>query len=242
MPTDQAGRLQTDHEVVAASRWRDRKRYLWLLGLIIPALVVTSWLAVQATGLGVFWWAGPLLMSGIIPMLDYLVGPDSENPPESVLAWLENDPYYRRATYLYLPTQYLSLVLACWLWSGGGWLTMGWIDKIGLMLTVGGIGGVAINTLMSWGTRGRRPRNGSARWHSRRPATGISLSSTTVDTICGSPPRRTRPAHDWVRACTPLFHARCWAVCARHGTSNADASNARRSLDGPSRTTCSMPG
>jgi alkane 1-monooxygenase len=146
MSTDQAGRLQTDHEVVAASRWRDRKRYLWLLGLIIPVLVVTSWLAVQATGLGVFWWAGPLLMFAIIPLLDYLVGPDSENPPESVLAWLENDPYYRRATYLYLPTQYLSLVLASWLWSGGGWLTMGWIDKIGLMLTVGGIGGVAINT------------------------------------------------------------------------------------------------
>jgi alkane 1-monooxygenase len=144
--SDRQGRVRTDWESVAVPTWKDRKRYLWLLGLIIPALVVTSWLAVEATGLGVFWWAGPILMFGIIPVLDYLVGPDSENPPDSALAWLENDPYYRWATYLNLPAQYLSLLLACWLWSDGGWLTMGWIDKVGLMLTVGGIGGVAINT------------------------------------------------------------------------------------------------
>ncbi|MDT5050088.1 MAG: alkane 1-monooxygenase [Mycobacterium sp.] len=146
MLSDRQGRVRTDWESVAVPTWKDRKRYLWLLGLIIPALVVTSWLAVEATGLGVFWWAGPILMFGIIPVLDYLVGPDSENPPDSALAWLENDPYYRWATYLNLPAQYLSLLLACWLWSDGGWLTMGWIDKVGLMLTVGGIGGVAINT------------------------------------------------------------------------------------------------
>jgi alkane 1-monooxygenase len=144
--SDQQRRVRTDGESQAVPVWKDRKRYLWLLGLVIPALVATSWLAVEATGLGVFWWAGPIVMFGIIPVLDYLVGSDAENPPESALAWLETDPYYRWATYLYLPTQYLSLVLACWLWSGDGWLTMGWIDKIGLMLTVGGIGGIAINT------------------------------------------------------------------------------------------------
>jgi len=144
--TDHQRRVRTDWESVAVPAWKDRKRYLWLLGLIVPALVVTSYLAVEATGLGIFWWDGPIVMLGIIPVLDYLVGSDTENPPESALAWLENDPYYRWATYLYLPTQYLSLLLACWLWSGGGWLTMGWIDKIGLMLTVGGIGGIAINT------------------------------------------------------------------------------------------------
>ena len=156
MLSDRQTRVRTDRESATRPAWKDRKKYLWLLGLIIPALVVTSWLAVKATGLGVFWWAGPITMFGIIPMLDYLVGPDTENPPESVLAWLEKDPYYRWATYLYLPTQYLSLLLACWLWSGGGWLTMGWIDKIGLMLTVGGIGGIAINTAHELGhTRAR---------------------------------------------------------------------------------------
>jgi alkane 1-monooxygenase len=52
---------------------------------------------------------------------------------------------YRWATYLYLPNQYLSLLFACWLWSGGGWLTMTFADKLGLMATIGLIGGLAIN-------------------------------------------------------------------------------------------------
>lgn len=124
--------------------WRDAKRYLWLLGLVVPTLAALSWLAVAATGLSIFWWSGPLLTFGIIPVVDYLVGVDADNPPDSALTWLENDPFYRWATYLYLPLQYLSLLLACWLWSGG--VAMNLIDKIGLMVTIGGIGGIAIST------------------------------------------------------------------------------------------------
>lgn len=69
----------------------------------------------------------------------------SRQSPESAFEWLENDRFYRCALYLFLPNQYLSLVLACWLWSGGGWLTMTFIDKVGLMVTIGIIGGGAIN-------------------------------------------------------------------------------------------------
>src|SRR3954447_7624063 len=110
--SDQQRRVRTDWESVAVPAWRDRKRYLWLLGLIIPALVALAWLTVWVTGLGVFWWAGPILMFGIIPVLDYLVGSDKANPPDSARAWLENDPCYRWATYMYLPAQYISLLLA----------------------------------------------------------------------------------------------------------------------------------
>lgn len=126
-------------------RWRDPKRYLWLLGAVVPALVAASWLVVWTTGLGAFWWAGPILAFGVIPVLDHMIGPDADNPPDSALAWLENDRMYRWATYLYLPNQYLSLLFACWLWSGGGWLTMTFADKLGLMATIGLIGGLAIN-------------------------------------------------------------------------------------------------
>ncbi|WP_253900670.1 alkane 1-monooxygenase [Mycobacterium asiaticum] len=125
--------------------WRDPKRYLWLLAAAVPGLVVVSWLLVRATGLGVFWWTGPLLAFGAIPVLDHLIRPDSSSPPDTVLARLENDRYYRWITYLYLPNQYGSVLLACWLWSGGGWVAMTFVDKLGLMLTVGLIGGLAIN-------------------------------------------------------------------------------------------------
>jgi alkane 1-monooxygenase len=139
--------------------WKKPKRYLWLLAAAVPALLFPSWLAVWATGLGVFWWTVPILAFVIIPVVDHLVGPDSQTPGESVLAWLATDRFYRWATYLYLPNQYLSLVFACWLWSGGGWLTLGFVDKLGLMATVGLIGGLAINAAHELGhTRERSER------------------------------------------------------------------------------------
>ncbi|WP_111508885.1 alkane 1-monooxygenase [Mycobacterium kyogaense] len=160
MPTQRPGHTRS---TAAPRDWRDRKRYVWLLGIVIPILVPASWAAVLLTGSGLFWWSGPAMMLVIIPAMDYLVGPDSENPPDSVLAYLEQDRYYRWATYLYLPAQYLSLMLACWLWAGGGGVTMTPPDKVGLMLTVGGIGGVAINTAHELGHQRAR----SERWLSK---------------------------------------------------------------------------
>ncbi|OYN79954.1 alkane 1-monooxygenase [Mycolicibacterium sphagni] len=129
----------------AAPHWRDPKRHLWLLGTIVPGLVGLSWLGADLTGEGAFWWCGALITFVVMPAMDHLVGADSDGPSDDSLAWLEADPFYRWATYLYLPCQYLSLVFACWLWAGGGWLTMGPWDKVGLMITVGFVGGCAIN-------------------------------------------------------------------------------------------------
>jgi len=127
------------------AQWRDPKRHLWLLGLVVPAVFPLAWLGAYTTGLGVFWYLGPILTFCVLPVLDYAVGPDSANPPDSALARLENDRFYRWATYLYLPIQYVSLVLACWLWSGGGGVILETVDRVGLMITIGGIGGIAIN-------------------------------------------------------------------------------------------------
>ncbi|MFM9370077.1 alkane 1-monooxygenase [Streptomyces sp. Da 82-17] len=123
--------------------WRDPKRYLWLLGLIIPAFPFIAWGLVAATGLGLFWWTGIVLLYVIFPVIDQLIGKDADNPPESALAWLEEDRYYRWCTYLYLPLQYAGLVLGCWLLTRGD---LSLADRIGLTITLGGVAGIAINT------------------------------------------------------------------------------------------------
>lgn len=169
MPTLQRASRGTTRRPEVTLSWHDRKRYVWLLALVIPTLVPMSALAAGITGSGVFWWSGPFLMFVVIPLADYLVGTDSENPPDSALAMLENDRYYRWGTYAYLPAQYLSLVLACWLWSGGAHIAMSELDKVGLMLTVGGIAGVAINTAHELGHQ----RAQSERWLSK-----IALAQT----------------------------------------------------------------
>jgi alkane 1-monooxygenase len=141
-------------------RWRDHKRYAWLLGLIVPTLPFLAWGIVELTGLGIFWFYGPFLVFGIFPVLDLIVGMDAANPPDSVIKWLEQDRYYRWCTYLYIPIQYAGLVLACWLWSSGKLST---IDDIGLALTMGMVSGIAINTAHELGHK----RAANERWLSK---------------------------------------------------------------------------
>lgn len=139
-------RLPLSQDVrVRDQRWKDPKRYLWLLAAAVPGMVPLSWLMVWSTGQQWWWWLGPLLTFAVMPMLDFIVGNDPSAPPDSAFIELDRVRLYRWVTYLYLPNQYLSLVFACWLWSGGGWVSMTWLDKLGLMTTVGIVGGIGIN-------------------------------------------------------------------------------------------------
>jgi len=141
-------------------RWRDRKRYAWLLGLIVPTLPFLAFGLVEVTGLGIFWLYGPFLVFVIFPLLDLAVGMDASNPPDSVIKWLEQDRYYRWCIYLYIPIQYAGLMLACWLWSSG---RLSVLDDIGLAFTMGMVSGIAINTAHELGHK----RASTERWLSK---------------------------------------------------------------------------
>lgn len=122
--------------------WHDRKRWLWPAALVVPLLPFIAGGLVALTGAGVFWWFGPLVVFGVIPLLDTILGRDAENPPEDAVATLDADHFYRWCTYLYVPLQYASLVYACWVWSTGD---LGWAGNLGLAITVGCTAGIAIN-------------------------------------------------------------------------------------------------
>ncbi len=140
--------------------WTDPKRYYWLLGLVIPAAPFVAWGLHEATGLGVVWWLGPALVFGLFPFLDQAIGKDSSNPPDSAIAWLEQDRYYRWCTYAFIPLQYGSLVLACWLWSTAD---LAFVESLGLAITVAMVAGVAINTAHELGHK----RKSHERWLSK---------------------------------------------------------------------------
>jgi alkane 1-monooxygenase len=127
--------------VAAAPSWSDSKRYAWLLGLAVPMLPLVAWGLVEATGLGLLWWFGPMFVFGFMPLLDTIVGTDPSNPPESVVKWLEQDRYYRWCTFLFIPLQYVSLVFACVMWASG---SLSMLESVGLAFTVGSVNGIAI--------------------------------------------------------------------------------------------------
>jgi len=156
----EGGHAEHTAEDLNPATWRDRKRYAWMLGLVVPLLPFTAWAYVQLTGIGAFWFFGPVLVFVIFPLLDLAIGMDAENPPDSLIKWLEQDRYYRWCTYAYIPLQYAGLIFACWLWAYGG---LSAVESIGLALTMGMVSGIAINTAHELGHK----RASLERWLSK---------------------------------------------------------------------------
>ncbi len=131
-------------------QWRDRKRYLWIIGAIVPLIPVSMWGLYSLTGSTLSWYFGPFFLFVVVPIADMIAGRDAENPPDEVLEQLEDDRYYRWITYLFIPVQLAGLIWGAYLLGGG---TLPGIDdpltvvqKIGLALGLGMVAGIGINT------------------------------------------------------------------------------------------------
>ena len=90
----------------STEQWRDKKRYLWLLGLVVPLLgfiAISGW---HLTDIGAFLWTGPIVVLLVVPAIDFAAGLDRSNPPDDIIEELEEDRYYRYITFAFLPIQY----------------------------------------------------------------------------------------------------------------------------------------
>ncbi len=167
----------------AAAVWRDKKRHLWLLGLFVPTMLFTVLPLVWGlnelgwhTAAQIPLWIGPMLIYALLPALDLLIGADGQNPPDAVMEQLENDRYYRYATYAYIPFQYASAIFGAYLFTASdlSWLGypegLGWLGKIGVAMTTATVAGVGINTAHELGHK----RDTLERW----------LSKITLAQVC----------------------------------------------------------
>src|SRR5689334_13089402 len=64
----------------ATSTWRDKKRYLWVLGLVVPLLQPAAIGLHAATGLSAVLWLGPVVLLVLVPLIDLVAGYDDTNP------------------------------------------------------------------------------------------------------------------------------------------------------------------
>ena len=167
--------------------WRDSKRHLWLIGLVVPSLALVVYLGYALTDWSMWVWMGPIIILGIIPVADLLVGLDPNNPPDEAIKALEADRYYAWIVYAYIPIQYLSFIGAMYLIVVGnpvpdllglvgmadraaelpGQMGVAFelsaIEKIGAAISIGCVGGIAINTAHELGHK--RPKH--ERWLSK---------------------------------------------------------------------------
>src|SRR5215210_4008778 len=151
----------------STEQWRDKKRFLWLIGLVVPSLAFVGYGLWASTGFGGFLWIGPVGILVIVPAIDLLTGLDRSNPPDDVIEALEKDRYYRWITYLFLPIQYVGFVGAFWILANGDPLglqgDLSTLDKVGLAISIGCIGGIGINTAHELGHK----KESHERWLSK---------------------------------------------------------------------------
>lgn len=121
----------------------DRKRWWWLLSVLYP-LQPLAGIALHAVTGNEWWLLLPILFNyGAGPIIDWLVGEDTNNPPEAVVSQLEQDRYYRRLTYIVIPLHFLSLIVAA-AYAATQDLSIGGI--LALAIVAGLTSGLAINT------------------------------------------------------------------------------------------------
>jgi len=150
----------------STQQWTDSKRYLWLIGLVVPSLAFVGFGMWALTGWGIWFWIGPIVILVIVPAIDLVAGLDRSNPPDDVIEALEKDRYYRWITYAFLPIQYAGFVGALCLISGEPISTNGdlsVVDKVGLAISIGCIGGIGINTAHELGHK----KEANERWLSK---------------------------------------------------------------------------
>ncbi|MFZ2015415.1 MAG: fatty acid desaturase [Nocardioides sp.] len=154
------GRANTTVPQGSTAQWRDHKRYLWLIGLVVPSLAFIAIGMWELTGWGVWFWIGPIVILGVVPAVDLVAGLDRSNPPDDVIEALEKDRYYRWVTYLFLPIQYAGFVGAMFLIARGDLSTL---DRVGIAVSIGCIGGIGINTAHELGHK----KESHERWLSK---------------------------------------------------------------------------
>ncbi|MFZ6748881.1 alkane 1-monooxygenase [Undibacterium sp. Ren11W] len=125
-----------------SSTYRDRKRYAWLLALLVPLAVGFGPMLMLLTNDVHMLWIMPFFMYVIAPVLDYVLGEDLSNPPESAVAMLDADPYYRWITFLLVPVLWAGFIFAAWFVMQH---ELPWHGVLAMVITGGMVGGFCIN-------------------------------------------------------------------------------------------------
>ena len=123
--------------------YRDKKRYLWILSILLPLSPLMGIFLYQQTG-SQWLLAAPLVfLYLVVPFMDWALGSDTNNPPEEIVPLLEQDIYYRLLTWLTVPLHFLVLITVAW-FVGTQELSV-WSVLV-VALTAGAFSGLGVNT------------------------------------------------------------------------------------------------
>ncbi len=122
--------------------YRDRKRYAWLLSVLVPCIVTIGPALMMASSDARALWLPVAFFYLVAPLLDWWMGEDLSNPPESAVPALEADRYYRWVTYALVPVLWAAFVFSAWFVAT---YPLPWHGRVAMVLITGSVGGFCIN-------------------------------------------------------------------------------------------------
>jgi len=120
----------------------DNKRYFWWFSLLIPCAAVAGPILFLEFHYEAFLWLFFILVYCIFPLIDYLMGEDASNPPESVITQLEADPFYSRVIRFNVPIVISSFIFCAWFVAS---YELSYVSYFAVALLAGSIGGHGLN-------------------------------------------------------------------------------------------------
>ncbi len=123
--------------------YRDRKRGWWSLSVVYPLLPFAGMAAHALSGTEIALGLPLLISYGLMPLLDFFIGEDENNPPECVVPQLDEDRYYRWLTWITVPLHFVALIGCAW-WVGTH--SLSWWALLMFAYVAGTDSGLGINT------------------------------------------------------------------------------------------------
>lgn len=125
-----------------AEPFHDRKRYAWLLSVLVPLVVGFGPVLMILSGDARALWVPVVFFYGLAPLMDYWMGEDLSNPPEGAVPALDADLYYRWVTYLLAPVLWAGFIFSAWFVAS---YNLPWHGWLAMVLITGSVGGFCIN-------------------------------------------------------------------------------------------------
>ncbi|MGM0766609.1 MAG: alkane 1-monooxygenase [Pseudomonadota bacterium] len=120
------------------------KKYSYLIAmipLVLPPLLLAAGQATDMVNL--FAWGVPVVVFGLIPVLDMLLGKDGLNPDEATeVPVMNNEKFYRAITLGWVAAFAVLLVWGMVILASGTFSTIG---SVGWVVSIGIVGGLGIN-------------------------------------------------------------------------------------------------
>ena len=134
--------MSTLHATQPTAPYRDRKRYAWILSLLVPMSVGLGPLLMLALDDVRALWIPTAFFYLVAPLLDWLLGEDQSNPPESAVPALDADLYYRWITFLLVPLLWSAFIFSAWFVARHD---LPWHGVLAMVMISGSVGGFCIN-------------------------------------------------------------------------------------------------